>query len=82
MTPVILPRRHPYLHSNGGDGNYATKPPRYEHAAHLHGTEAYRSRHGHGTSHQRMERPKDQRPIRLHATEELLPPDKEEDDHA
>jgi hypothetical protein len=29
-----------------------------------------------------MERPKDQRPVRLHATGELLPPDKEEDGHA
>jgi hypothetical protein len=38
----------------------------------------YRSRHGHGTSHQPMERPKDQRPARLHATRELLPLDKED----
>jgi hypothetical protein len=60
--------------------------PRYENpgarAAHLHGTEAYRWRHGHDTSHQRTERPKDQRPVRFHATGELLPPDKEEDGYA
>jgi hypothetical protein len=29
-----------------------------------------------------MERPKDERPAHLHAIGELLPPDKEEDDHA
>jgi hypothetical protein len=29
-----------------------------------------------------MQRPKDQCPVRLHATGELLPSDKEEDDHA
>jgi hypothetical protein len=29
MTPVILSRRHPYLYSDGGDGNYATYSPLY-----------------------------------------------------
>jgi hypothetical protein len=48
----------------------------------LNGTKAHRSKHGYDTLHQRMERPKDQRPVRVHATGELLPPDKEEDSHA
>jgi hypothetical protein len=47
----------------------------------LNGTEAHRTRHGHSMQHRQTERPKDQRPVRLHATGELLPPDKEEDGH-
>jgi hypothetical protein len=48
----------------------------------LDDTEPHRTKHGRSTQHEQTERPKDQRPVRLHATGELLPPDKEEDGHA
>jgi hypothetical protein len=47
----------------------------------LNGTEAHRTRHGHSTQHQHMERPKDQRLLYLCAIGKLFPPDKKEDDH-
>jgi hypothetical protein len=76
MTLVIPPQRRPYLYSDGGNDNYITYPLSMQIRAHelpiLDGTKAHRSKYGHSTLHQQMERPKDQLPLHLCAIGEVV----------